>query len=83
MKVGGEDGGANGGELNMFQRRRVVVLFNAWFPNDAVYIEDSEHRCECSSGRANDFCIVGVACQNILCFACQTPFLTILYREGL
>ena len=70
MKVGGEDGGANGGELNTFQRRRV---FNAWFPNDAVHMEDSEHRCECSGGRVNDFCIVGTACQNFFVLHMPNP----------
>ena len=38
-------------------RHRVIVLFNAWFPNDAVYIKDSEHCNECM---LNDLCILGV-----------------------
>ena len=29
---------------SMFQRCRVVVLFNAWFPNDAVYIYHGRQR---------------------------------------
>ena len=36
----------NGDEFQASLRRKVVVLFNAWSQNDAVYMENAEHRDE-------------------------------------
>ena len=41
-----EGGAEDGGEFNASLRRKVVVLFNAWSRNDAVYLEESAYRDE-------------------------------------